>query len=573
MTPTEKLCFQGETKAPRWWSNETQVGHDQSKVVRMKESLKLMNNNPSPQQVRLGQPRVQAHIARTYTQGVGDATLWHGRLMHAGATRARRAVPEGVKVPDTCFCDACCRARAHSFPFKPVENKVKRLPGEEMHSDGRGYFVRSFSGMRYRFLYTDGATGYIWFAPVRDRSDQPDAFARVKKDAQAITGRPLRVFRCDGAKEYMSAEFVNLLGFTPEYSGPHASQQNGRAEISNRIIDEGALAAMAHAGDMPVVFWAEAQACSTFVYNNAKFVETTPGSKRYTSRRALLGNHPEKTFDPTNFRTFGCLAYMYLPKQRRTGAYGNRLKATRGVFVGYCSNMRGYRIYDPRRRQVFDVPFQYAVCNETIFPYRDRSNWTKMERDLPPIWHIPGSEHAESYEDIVVRADDIDSDDDDPYKTASDLNRGVMRDYEASYHNTHRDHTPRRATRGVDYSETRPYKARPKNRSGDWDPDGHIGADPAYEVEAIVDARWATDEFQYRVKWKDYDGRSNTWVPAADLDAPQAIEDFYQKYPGAVRKEDGPGATVANVAEAPGNAWRACLRPPHALPHEDSPRH
>src|SRR5882724_1912113 len=60
---------------------------------------------------------------------------------------------------------------------------------------------------------------------------------------------------------------------------------------------------------------------------------------------------------------------------------------------------------------------------------------------------------------------------------------------------------------------------------------------PEYNVEEVLAARKRGKGIQYLVKWEDYGDEENTWEPRRNLEnAREAIEDFYQKYPTAVRR-------------------------------------
>jgi len=71
------------------------------------------------------------------------------------------------------------------------------------------------------------------------------------------------------------------------------------------------------------------------------------------------------------------------------------------------------------------------------------------------------------------------------------------------------------------------------NPPGPVNMEGH----PEYEVKEILSARKQGRGIQYLVKWKDYGNEENTWEPCHHLDhAPDLIQEFYQKYPTAVRR-------------------------------------
>ena len=48
-----------------------------------------------------------------------------------------------------------------------------------------------------------------------------------------------------------------------------------------------------------------------------------------------------------------------------------------------------------------------------------------------------------------------------------------------------------------------------------------------YEVERVIDSRVRADgAVEYRIKWKGWDGRHNTWEPAANIFNEQLIREF-----------------------------------------------
>ena len=65
-----------------------------------------------------------------------------------------------------------------------------------------------------------------------------------------------------------------------------------------------------------------------------------------------------KKLDVGHFRIFGCIAYSYVPKEKRT-----KLEPTaeKGIFVGYSETSKAFRVYIPASRKVVvrrDVRFE-----------------------------------------------------------------------------------------------------------------------------------------------------------------------------------------------------------------------
>ena len=54
-------------------------------------------------------------------------------------------------------------------------------------------------------------------------------------------------------------------------------------------------------------------------------------------------------------------------------------------------------------------------------------------------------------------------------------------------------------------------------------------------MEEILDSRVVNQKLQYLVKWEGFGVEHNSWEAWDDVHAPDLIEDFHQKYPGAPR--------------------------------------
>ena len=57
-----------------------------------------------------------------------------------------------------------------------------------------------------------------------------------------------------------------------------------------------------------------------------------------------------------------------------------------------------------------------------------------------------------------------------------------------------------------------------------------VDREEEWEVAEVLDSRLFRRRLQYLVKWTDYD--DPTWEPATSVNGLQAIDLFYQRYPG-----------------------------------------
>ncbi|GKC28659.1 putative RNA-directed DNA polymerase [Tanacetum coccineum] len=147
-----------------------------------------------------------------------------------------------------------------------------------------------------------------------------------------------------------------------ETTCPHTPQQNGVVERKHRHLLDTARALMFQAS-LPKRFWGECVLTATYIINRlpSKIIENkTPYE--------LL--HSEKpSYD--HMRVLGCLAYY---RSIETNGDKFEIRGRPGVFMGYPSGTKGYKIYDPSNGKIItsrDVRFA-----EKVFPFA-----TKFEQD------------------------------------------------------------------------------------------------------------------------------------------------------------------------------------------------
>ena len=90
-------------------------------------------------------------------------------------------------------------------------------------------------------------------------------------------------------------------------------------------------------------------------------------------------------------------------------------------------------------------------------------------------------------------------------------------------------------------SKIYPYHEDSANPNHPRPPPDIIEGEPEWEVEQILDSKFAYGKLQYLVKWLGWPDSENSWQDEIDLEnAPEKIADFYRRFPGAPRRlEDG----------------------------------
>jgi hypothetical protein len=86
-------------------------------------------------------------------------------------------------------------------------------------------------------------------------------------------------------------------------------------------------------------------------------------------------------------------------------------------------------------------------------------------------------------------------------------------------------------------SKIYPYHEDPKNPNHPRPPPEVIEGEPEWEVEQILDSKFAHGKLQFLVKWLGWPDSENSWQDEIDLEnAPEIIADFYKRFPGAPRR-------------------------------------
>src|SRR3954466_11721488 len=121
----------------------------------------------------------------------------------------------------------------------------------------------------------------------------------------------IKIFRSDGAKEYLSSSMNNLLkshGTLHQQSCPHTHQQNGVAERKHRHLLDITRSLLISAY-VPKSYWAEA------VVTAALLANITPSS--VTADDTPYSRIHGHTFNYSLLPNFGCVCFVLLPPHER----------------------------------------------------------------------------------------------------------------------------------------------------------------------------------------------------------------------------------------------------------------
>ena len=87
-----------------------------------------------------------------------------------------------------------------------------------------------------------------------------------------------------------------------------------------------------------------------------------------------------------HLRTFGCVTYAHLAKDERQKLDSKERKC---IFLGYGTETKGYRLYDPKRARVFysqDVLFKEPSNVQGALASPDKAKWINaMETEIESL--------------------------------------------------------------------------------------------------------------------------------------------------------------------------------------------
>ena len=267
--------------------------------------------------------------------------LWHRRLGHLhreAVQKMSNGVVRGINcvIPkERPVCQPCAMGKQKRNPFPRSETRARQKL-ELVHSDVCGPMpTPSVSGSRYFVTFVDDHTRYTTVYFMKSKSEVHEKILQFIQSAERATGCKLKTLRTDNGSEYLAGRtsgYLREIGVRHETTVQYTPEQNGRAEIVNKILVEKArcMLADAHLGKQ---FWAEALNTACWLKN----VSSTASLESVSPLEAWSGRKPNLRY----LRIFGCLALAHVPKEKRR-KWDPKSRAY--IFVGYCDSSKAYRL-------------------------------------------------------------------------------------------------------------------------------------------------------------------------------------------------------------------------------------
>lgn len=289
-----------------------------------------------------------------------SALTWHSRLGHLPVSKLKTLCNIDSSCIDTLsVCDVCAKARQHRLPF-PHSTIHTTRKFELVHVDLWGpYSVCTYNKCKYFITIVDDFTRTTWTHLLSCKSN---AFPFLKQFIALVHTQfqaTVQIIRTDNALDLGlskdAQQFFSTNGIIHQTSCSYTPQQNGVVERKHKHLLETSRALLFQS-HLPLKFWGDCVLTSTHLINRfpSKLLH---GASPY---ELLFDSKP----DYTTLKTFGCLAYVSIPKPHRDKLSP---RAHPCVFLGYPYGKKAYKFLCLENHSI--IISRDAVFHESVFPY------------------------------------------------------------------------------------------------------------------------------------------------------------------------------------------------------------
>jgi len=285
---------------------------------------------------------MQEQVSLLASEDLPHHRLCH--LSHAGMVRLATMV-DGFDVPveQTSICPACVAGKLTRRPFLRSKNPRATKPLWLLHIDFLIINVAGIDGETLAMVITDDHTGMRCPFPMIDRSGDSivDVFKRFRPWAERQTGSQMKAVRHDNAKELNFGVFANLMkewGVEQENSIDYEHEQNGMAEISNRVLLDKARTILLESG-LRKSLWPDALCCAAFVANRSPYADL-----KQVPIHAFSGVKPH--FGRLQLRVFGSYCWVRPPAEKLRGHHKLDPRGILCRMIGYGQSGHCYKVLE-----------------------------------------------------------------------------------------------------------------------------------------------------------------------------------------------------------------------------------
>ncbi|CAL1375187.1 unnamed protein product [Linum trigynum] len=300
-------------------------------------------------------------VAFNARKAVRDTSLWHMRLGHPSLAKLMALQPHisSILVSHKDPCPSCLQAKQTRLPVMSSSIKTQSC-FELIHVDiWGGYKQASFSGAHYFLTIVDDYSRTVWVYLLKYKSEVARYLLMFFNQVRTqYAGRVKRV-QTDNGREFgvpALQDYYEQEGIILQTSCTDTPQQNGVVERKHRHLLNTARALRFHSG-LPTRFWGECVLTTAYLINRLPLTSI----QNRTPYDVLFGKPPQ--FE--HLRSFGCLLYAK-DTHPHLSKFAPRGQA--GIFVGYPSPQRSYKVYDLETHQINTSRDVFFL--EHVFPFQ-----------------------------------------------------------------------------------------------------------------------------------------------------------------------------------------------------------
>lgn len=285
---------------------------------------------------------------------------WHHRLGHPAFPILKHIISNNKlglssTLSSEYSCNACLSNKSHKLSFS-TSTIVSFQPLEIVFSDVWTSPIISPDGFHYYVIFIDHFTKYMWFYPLKQKSEVKDVFIRFKAIVEKYFDTNIKTLYSDNGGEYISlATFLATNGISHKTTPPHTPEHNGFSERRHLHIVETGLALLTHAS-LPTVYWPHAFATAVYLINRMP----TPSLSLSSPYEKIFGFAPNYS----KLRVFGCLCYPWL---RPYTSHKLESRSKPCIFLGYSLTQSAYYCLDPSTSKIYVS--RHVKFVESLFPF------------------------------------------------------------------------------------------------------------------------------------------------------------------------------------------------------------
>jgi len=217
--------------------------------------------------------------------------------------------PESIKIPKQIpICSGCEQGKKPSRSFKDSSSHAKEN-FELIHSDLKEFLVLLYHKYKYFIVFLDDRLGFMHLINLKKKSDTIVAMKHYEAYVRIQQQKTIKRWCFDAGGEFKSfqvTEWLKQTGIIIETSVPHQHQQNGCAKHAIWTIVEKAQT-VHFTACLPASWW-------EFTTDHAvHLINCTP--MKWLDWKTLLEIGTGVIPDFTEYKVFGCAAYVYLPEE------------------------------------------------------------------------------------------------------------------------------------------------------------------------------------------------------------------------------------------------------------------